>query len=577
MIKKLFSFFDGYKKYAALAISFMIIDVMGEIIQPMLMSDIVDIGIKNRDLNYIFRIGGLMLIMALIAIIGGIINVYFGSKAGVGFATNIRKGVFHKIQEFSFSNIDEFKSASLVTRLTNDVTLIQQVTIMGLRILVKAPLMLIFGAIMAFKINSELALVVAVAIPILGTCVFVILKKSFPFFVNMQKRLDRVNGNIQENLTNIRVVKSFVREDFERNKFEESSDALMNNATRALHIVIWDRPLMIVVMRSSIMALLWFGGNKILQGSLQVGELMSFISYITQILFSLLLLGMVITQASRASASAKRIIEVLDTKIDIKDKEDAEERKVKEGIVEFKNVFFKYKDENADYALKDISFKVKKGEIIGIVGSTGSGKTSLVQLIPRLYDATKGSVLVDGVDVRDYRLNDLRKSIGFVLQKNVLFSGTIKDNLKWGNTQAKTEEIVRAAKNAQAHDFIMEFSKGYETELGQEGVNISGGQKQRLSIARAMLKNLKILILDDSTSAVDVKTEAKIKMAFRRELKGITTFIIAQRISSIQDADRIIVLDEGRIAAVGTHEELLQNNKEYQEIYYSQNGNEVSA
>lgn len=555
----------------------MIFDVLGEIVQPILMSKIVDVGIANKDLNYIFKVGGFMLLMGFIAIMGGIANVYFASRTGVSFVTDLRKQMFHKIQQFSFANIDNFSTASLVTRLTNDMTIIQLLVVIAVRLLFRSPLMLIFGLIMAFSINRELAVIFAVAIPILGFSIYMILSRAFPLFKVMQRKLDKVNSNVQENLINVRVVKSFVRQDFERKKFADSSDELKKTAEKAVHIVIMNMPVMTLIMNLSIIAIVWFGGIKITSGSLQVGQLMSFISYTTQILFSLMLLSFVITLAGRASASADRVIEILDTDIDIADKPDASDKTIEGGTVEFKNVYFKYNN-SENYVLKNINFKAEEGQVIAIVGATGSAKTSLVQLIPRLYDVSEGQVLVDGMDVRDYKIRNLRQAIGFVLQNNVLFSGTIKDNIKWGDQKASDEEVKKFAQYAQANDFISGFPENYDTELGQGGVNVSGGQKQRISIARALIKKPRILVLDDSTSAVDTETEARIREAFKKELTGTTTFIIAQRVSSVESADKILILNEGEIVGEGTHEELLKTNKEYQEIYYSQQQmKEVSA
>lgn len=554
-----------------------IIDVFGEIVQPMLMSDIVDTGIKNQDTDYILKMGALMIGLSLIAIIGGIGNVYFSSKSSVGFASELRQGLFKKIQAFSFSNIDAFSSASLVTRLTNDINTLQQVVMMSLRLLIRAPLMLVCAVIFALQINKELTIIIAVAIPVLSFAIFFIMKKGIPYFTKMQQMLDRVNAAIQENLTNIRVVKSFVRSDFEEQKFSAANHDLMDMSVKASTIVVLIMPVMMLIMNVSIVTVVWFGGNKVMTNDLQVGQLMSFISYITQILIALMLLSMTIMMFSRASASSKRILEVLDTDIDIKDNAAGDNGQIKKGEVEFRDVCFKYKSESDLFVLKDINFKVAPGELIAIIGATGSAKTSLVQLIPRLYDVTEGQILVDGKDVRNYSLKNLREATATVLQKNILFSGTIKSNLKWGNPDATDEEIIAAAKDAQAHDFVMSFPQQYETVLGQGGVNLSGGQQQRLSIARALLKRPVILILDDSTSAVDTATEASIRTALQKNHHNTTTIIIAQRISSIESVDRIVILDDGRIIGIGTHEELLKTNAVYQEIYQSQQQNEAIA
>ncbi len=576
-MKKYLPFFSPYKKALILGPLLAVIDVCSEIVQPKLMSHIVDQGIQHKDINYILKMGGLMVCLSLVAIAAGVGNIYFSSRASVGFATNLRKGVFHKIQEFSFSNIDRFSTASLVTRLTNDITTLQQVIMMSLRLLIRAPLMLICAVILAVSINAQLTLVIAIAIPVLAISIFLILRKGVPYFTRMQQKLDHVNGAIQENLTNIRLVKSFVRFQFEEKKFAVANDDLRNISIRASGIVILIMPVMMLVMNLSIVAIMWLGGQRIMDGSFKVGELMSFIGYITQILLALMLLSMTIMTFSRAGASSKRILEVLNTEVDIQNTAAALEKKetIKKGKVEFRDVDFKYDPHAREYVLKDISFTAFPGEVIAIVGATGSAKSTLVQLMPRLYEVSQGQVLIDDIDVRDYRLQDLRGAVSMVLQKNVLFSGTIRENLKWGNQQATDEEIMAAAKEAQAHDFIMSFPLQYDTWLEQGGVNLSGGQQQRICIARAILKRPVILILDDSTSAVDSDTEAKIRMALEKEHGATTTFIIAQRISSIRNVDRIIVLNDGRIIGSGTHDELMRSSEVYQEIYTSQMQNEV--
>jgi ATP-binding cassette subfamily B protein len=571
-MKKYLVFFSKYRRAVLLAPALVIIDVFCEIVQPEMMSKIVDNGVMNKNLFYILQTGGIMVGLSLIAIAANVGNIYYSSHASVGFAAELRKGLFVKIQEFSFSNLDKFTSSSLVTRLTNDVNIVQEVIMMSLRLLIRAPLMLLFAVVIAIRINSSLATIIAVAIPVLSVCIYVILRRGLPFFEQVQKRLDNVNAVIQENLVNVRVVKSFVREDFEKKKFGRSNDELREMAVKASSMVVLIMPVMQLVMNISIVAIVWFGGNKIISGEFQVGQLMSFVTYITQILMSLMMLSMVIMTFSRAEASSERILEVLNANVDVFDSRAAIEKNlpVKQGKVVFENVFFKYHSESVEYVLKNISFTISPGEIVAIIGATGSAKTTLVELIPRLYDVTEGRVLVDDMDVRDYTLQHLRTGISLVLQQNDLFSGTIKQNLKWGNIQATDEEIVAAAKDAQAHDFIMSFPKQYETVLGQSGVNISGGQKQRLCIARAILRKPAILIMDDSTSAVDMATEAKIRTSFSQHLQHTTIVIIAQRISSIQSAQKIILLDNGEIIGRGTHEELIKNNPVYKEIYYSQ-------
>lgn len=571
-MKKYLSFFLPYKKALLLAPLLVIIDVACEIVQPALMSRIVDIGVGHKNLHYILQTGGLMLVLSIIAIAANVGNIYYSSHASVGFAAEVRKGLFKKIQEFSFSNLDKFSSASLTTRLTNDVNIVQEVIMMSLRLLIRAPLMLLFAVVIAVSINAQLALVIAVAIPVLGISMYVILHKGFPYFEQMQRRLDKVNAVVQENLVNVRVVKSFVREDFEKKKFGRTNNELREMAVKASGMVVMIMPVMQLVMNISIVAIVWFGGNAIIAGSFQVGQLMSFITYITQILMSLMMLSMTIMTFSRARASSDRILEILETTVDIVDSSAAKEKSllVQKGKVEFKHVSFKYHPDAETYVLKDINLVVNAGETVAIIGATGSAKSTLVQLIPRLYDASKGQVLIDDIDIREYTLSNLRNNLKLVLQQNELFSGTIKQNLKWGNPQASDEEIISAAKDAQAHDFIMTFPKGYETVMGQSGINVSGGQKQRICIARAILRKPAILILDDSTSAVDTATEARIRSSFSTHLKGTTTFIITQRLSSIKSADRIVLLDDGAIIGSGSHDELLKTNPVYQEIYHSQ-------
>lgn len=576
-MKQYLKYFEKYKVPVVLAPLMMILECISDIVQPILMSNIVDIGIANMNLSYTVKTGIFMILIALLAACTGILNAIFSSKAAVGFATELRKSLFKKVQSFSFSNIDEFSTASLITRLTSDITQLQNVVTMGLRIFIKAPFMLVFAAIMAVSINKDLALILVCSIPILFIGIMFILKKGFPMFSIMQQKLDKVNESIRENLTNVRVVKSFVRQDYEKQKFKKSNDDLTNSTMKAMNIVIVNMPLMMFVMNFTTIAVIWFGGKQIAVGDFEVGKLMAFINYIFHILMSLMMVSMTLIMFSRAGASSKRILEVLNTESDIADSPNAKDIKVSKGKIEFKNVSFKYNKDNEEYTLKDINFTVNAGEILAIVGATGSAKTSLVQLIPRLYDVTEGQVLVDDVDVRDYKIKNLRDGVGMVLQKNVLFSGTIKENLKWGNENATDDQIVEVCKDAQANDFIMSFTDKYDTDLGQGGVNVSGGQKQRLCIARAMLKKPAILILDDSTSAVDTATEAKIRESFNDNLKGTTKIIIAQRISSVVSADKILVVDDGKIVAIGNHKELLENNQTYQEIYYSQKEKGVSA
>ncbi|GKX65041.1 ABC transporter ATP-binding protein [Inconstantimicrobium mannanitabidum] len=576
-MKKIAYYLKPYKKEVWLAIFFMCLDVLSEIIQPQLMAAIVGKGIQSKNLSYIVMIGIIMIIFSGISIIGGIGNSKFSAKSGVGFAANLRKGLFSKVQTFSFKNIDDFSTASLSTRLTNDVTQLQNTVIMGLRICVKAPLMFIFALLMAISLNASLAVILAIVIPVIIIALGTIIYKVMPLFQKLRKCLDGLNASVQENVTNVRVVKSFVREEYEKQKFYGTNDKLMKSSFEAINIVIFNMPIMMFAMNSAIVAVLWFGGSQVIHGTLDVASMTAFINYIFMILMSLMVLSMIFIMVTQASASYKRILEVLNTVVDLEDEASAKDVELIQGEVEFKNVSFKYNLEQDETILENINFKAHKGEVVAIIGGTGSGKSSLVQLIPRLYDVTSGEILIDGKNLIDYTIESLRNNIGMVLQKNTLFSGTIRDNLKWGNLNATDEEIIEAAKNAQAHDFIMGFPDGYDTWIDQGGVNVSGGQKQRLCIARAMLKKPPILILDDSTSAVDTATEGKIRTAFSTTLKDTTTFIIAQRISSVQDADKIIVLEDGKIVGLGTHEELLESNEEYQEIYNSQQRKEVNA
>lgn len=558
----------------------MMTEVLGEIMLPKLMSLIINNGVAQRDTGYIINMGLIMILTSLVMAVGGIGAAYFASKASICFTSDLRGDLFAKVQDFSFKNIDQYSTGSLVTRLTNDIQQVQNVTMMGLRMMFRAPVMLIGALIMAFLMNARLAVVILVVIPILALAIGMILKTAFPRFTVMQKKLDRLNSGIQEALTNVRVIKSFVREDFEKQKFTDMNQDLKDSSINAIKIVILNMPVMTLAMNITTLAVVWYGGNIIIAGDMQVGDLTAFTTYIVQILMSLMMLSMIFLQSSRAMASVRRINEVMDTDIDLTDeKAGKKDLPVKQGRLEFKDVSFSYSQDADEHVLEHISFTVEPGQVLGIIGATGSGKTTLVQLIPRLYDATEGSILVDGVDVRDYSLHNLRNGIGMVLQKNVLFSGTIEENLRWGNEEASMEELRAAAGSAQADGFVTSFTNGYDTDMGQGGVNVSGGQKQRLCIARALLKKPKILILDDSTSAVDTATEARIRECFRTTLKDTTKIIIAQRIGSVEEADKILVLDDGKIIGMGSHEQLLKDCQAYQEIYYSQRDREkeVSA
>ena len=556
----------------------MIVEVIGEVALPKFMANIINVGAAEHNVSYIVGMGITMIITALLMMIGGIGGAYFGAKASISFAADLRRDVFDKVQQFSFANLDQFSTGSLVTRLTNDITQVQNLINMALRMMLRAPGMLIGAMIMALVMNVQLSLVVLVVIPILITLITIVIKIAFPKFDIMQKKLDALNSTVQEMLTNVRVIKSFVRGSYEEKRFAGANEELKESSLDAFKVVILNMPIMMLMMNITTLGVVWFGGKQILAGSMPVGDLTAFTSYIVQILMSLMMLAMVLLQSSRALASLRRITEVLDTQISLSDEGCAlPQKRVNSGSVEFKDVTFRYYKENKEAVLSHISFRVESGQVLGIIGSTGSGKTTLVQMIPRLYDTDRGQVLVDGVDVRDYSLKNLRDGVGMVLQKNVLFSGTIMENLMWGDSAASREEILAASKAAQADPFVSSFTQGYLTELGQGGVNVSGGQKQRLCIARALLKKPRILILDDSTSAVDTATEAKIRESFGTTLKGATKIIIAQRISSVIDADQILVLDEGKIVGLGSHEQLLKDCGPYQEIYYSQMDREVSA
>ncbi len=570
MLKKLLPCLEGYKKYALLTPVMVIGEVILGIFLPLIMSKIIDVGIRNGDTAYVFRMGALMVFMALIALLFGGLSGRFAAVAGMGFGKRLRKRLFDKIQEFSFANIDKFSTASLITRITNDVTNTQQAFMMIIRMLVRAPIMLVSATIMAIAVNSELAVVFLIAVPLLGAGLYFVSAKAYPRFQSMLKKYDSMNSSVQENLIAIRVVKAFVREDHEKEKFMDAAGAVRETQIKAEKLLILSMPIMQLVMYACMISISWFGGRMIIGGTLLTGELMGFISYVTQILISLMMISFIFVMIVVSRASVFRIIEVFDEKIDISDKDGDQGLKAEDGSIVFDNVSFSYYKDKENLALNNISFDIKPGETIGIIGGTGSGKTSLVQLIPRLYDVTEGRVLVGGRNVRDYKLDNLRDEVAMVLQKNVLFSGTIRENLRWGNKSATDGEIEEACKAAQAHGFIISFPRGYDTVLGQGGVNVSGGQKQRLCIARALLKRPKIVILDDSTSAVDTATDSKMRQAFREKLSGVTTIIIAQRIASVCEADRIIVMEDGKIDGIGTHEELLRTNSIYKEVYESQ-------
>ena len=569
MYKTILSHIGKYKKQAILSPLTIVGEVAMEVLIPAVMALIIDNGIKKGDIGYVAKMGGLMVLMSIFSLCFGALAARFSAVAAMGFAKNLRSALFHKVQDFSFSNVDKFSTASLTTRLTTDVTNIQNAFMMFVRMAFRSPIMLICATCMAIRQNAKLSLVFMFAIPVLGGSVLFIISKAHPRFEKMLRQYDSMNGKIQENLIGIRVVKAFAREEYEKKRFEENTTAVRLAQVSAEKLVIMGMPIMQLVMYMSIAAILYFGGHMAVDGDIATGELSSFIMYVGQILMSLMMLSMLFIMFVVSRASLQRVYEVLQEEPSIKDAENAEVS-AEDGSVVFDNVSFSYYDDMKNLALEKIDLRIASGETIGIIGGTGSSKTSLVQLIPRLYDATDGRVIVGGHDVKEYSLETLRDQVAMVLQKNVLFSGTIRDNLRWGDENATDEEIIEACKSACAHDFIMGFPNGYDTDLGQGGVNVSGGQKQRLCIARALLKKPKIIILDDSTSAVDTATDSSIRKAFREKLADTTTIIIAQRISSVMDADRIIVMDGGRITDIGTHDELMQKSEIYREVYDSQ-------
>lgn len=569
MLKRIFSYMKQYKKYACLALLCIAVEAVLELMVPMIMADLIDNGVANGDTAYIYTKGLQMAGCAVLALILGIGSARFSALAGQGLGANIRQAEYEKLQSYSFANIDHFRVSSLVTRLTSDVTNIQNSVSTGMRPFGRSPVMLIFASSVAFTINRTLALVFFVALPILAVLLIIIIMNVCPLYGRMQNAIDLVNRSIQENLTAIRVVKAYVRGDYEVSKFEEVNANLKKESEKAFGIAVLNMPAMQFVMYGTIISILFIGGHLINAGQLKIGELTSFLSYVLLILNSLMMMSNVFLMMTRSLASASRIVEVLDEKIDITD-EQAEDISVKKGSIEFDHVWFKYKKEAKEYVLSDVSFNIEAGQTIGIIGQTGSAKTTLVSLIPRLYDATKGTVRIDGIDVKKYPMRHLRDAIAVVLQKNTLFSGSLLSNLYWGNENASMEEINEACHIACVDEFLDRLPQGYDTDMGQGGVNVSGGQKQRICIARAILKKPKVLILDDSTSAVDTATEAKIREGLAKKLPDITKIVIAQRISSVKHADQIIILDRGKVAAIGTHETLLANNRIYQEIYESQ-------
>ena len=573
MLSLFLTHLQGYKEDAVKAPILIILEVICELLLPLIMAEIVDVAIPAGDVGYIFKLGAMMLVLAVAAMFCGVMSAKYAAFASQGFGGNLRQRLFDKVQEFSFADIDRFSSASLITRMTNDVNAMTMMLAMGLRMLVRAPVMLVTALVICFRLNARLALVLVVIIPLMVAAIGILMKICTRLFEAMQRKIDGLNNTLQENLVAIRVVKAFVREDHERGKFKKANDELMEAGLNVGMRIVAIMPIMMLAMNGATVAVLYLGGKMVMRATFDLGSLQAFISYITQILMSVMMVAMSLLQLSRAQACAHRINEVLSTQPSVEDREEAARAALPapRGQVEFRDVSFKYlATGTGDDVLSHISFTVKPGQFVAIVGGTGTGKSSLVNLIPRFYDVTGGSVLVDGVDVRDYPLEELRGRIGMVLQNNVLFTGTIRENLLWGKPDATEEEIIQAAKDAQAYDFIMSFPEGFDTLLDQGGTNVSGGQKQRLCIARAMLRKPAILILDDSTSAVDSATEAAIRQSFAQNLKDTTVIIIAQRISSVQYADEILILDDDHIAGQGTHEELLASNSIYQEIYQSQ-------
>lgn len=558
--------------YTILAPLMMFIEVIMDLNQPKLMSDIIDIGVANGDITYVLNVGFKMIVVAFIGILGGMLCGVFSTLASMNMGKNMRQGLFNKIQSLSFSEIDQFKTSSLITRLTNDVTQVQNMVMMALRGMVRSPLICLGGIIMSLSISVKLSMIFLVVIPLIILSVTVITAKSTPFFTAMQKKIDNVNLVMRENLLGVRVVKAFAIEDKVKERFSYANDDLMSTSIKAQSVTILLWPLVTLIMNLSVVAILWFGGNYVNKGSLEIGKIMAFINYLVQIMSSLNMLVMIIINFSRVKVSASRINEVLDVESSITDKEDA--KKINKFNIDFKDVYFKY-NKDGDYVLKGISFKAEEGEKIGIIGATGSGKSTLISLIPRLYDTSSGTVMIGNEDVKNLKINELRSLIGVVLQDTTLFSGSIEDNLKFGKEDATEEMMISSVKDAQAFEFINANNEGFNREVGQRGKNLSGGQKQRISIARTLIKNPKILILDDSSSALDMATEAKLQKSIKNRMKNSTVFLIAQRISAVKDSDKIIVLDNGEIVAIGNHEELIKECDIYRSIAISQLGEEV--
>lgn len=572
-MRKLMKYLKPYWKVTILAPLFMVLEVSMDLLQPKLMAEIVNNGVFNNDLEFILKTGGLMLLVALIGLIGGVGCTVFASKASINFAADVRKDVFDKVQTFSFKNLDQFEGGTLITRLTNDIVQLQMFVLMALRS-IRSPLLTIGSVIMVFTISVKLAIIFVLTIPILFVVLYLLIRYAFPLYSVVQQKLDKVNSVLQENLMGIRVVKAFVRDDYENTRFNRTNTDYTEMAVKATRLVSLNMPVMMIILNVSLVIILWLGAGQTWNGSIQIGDLIAFINYVTQVLSAIMMIGMIMMNISRAKVSADRVREVLDTDSDLVDPKGAESHVITRGEVKFDHVSFGYSDQTRQTVLKDITFLAGAGQTVAVLGATGSGKSTLVSLIPRLYDVTGGRVLIDGKDIRHMSLEHLRTQMGVVLQQTILFSGTIRDNIRYGKPNATQEEVEKAAKAACAHEFITSMPDGYDTILGQRGVNLSGGQKQRISIARALLVRPSILILDDSTSAVDLGTESRIQKAIKELMEESTSFLIAQRISSVLEADKILVLDDGRIVAEGTHQELIVHSEVYQEIYRSQLGEE---
>lgn len=571
-LRRIYHYMSPYKKWALIAPILVMFAVLAELMQPAIMQRMVDIGVAREDMPYILRNGGFLILLALIGAFGGIVSAYYASKASMSMARDLRRDLFVKIQALSFSNLDELETGQLITRLTNDVTQVQTLSFLSLRLLIRAPIMLIGSVVMALIVSPQLAWIMAIMIPILLLILALVIRKAFPVYKQVQGKLDSVNQVVQENLSGIRVIKAFVRKDFENNRFDAVNHEYRDISVKAAHILAMIFPVILMILNLAIVAAVWYGGNFVIEGHMQIGQIMSFINYIMLLLMSLMMVAMVMMIMSRAEASASRILEVLDSTPAVRNQTQPITPTSLRGQIQFRDVCFSYQSNCGDPVLKNINLTISPGKTLAILGSTGSGKSTLVQLIPRFYDASQGGVFIDGINVKELSKEWLRSQIGFAMQKALLFSGSIRENLVFGRSDATEEDIIRAAKIAQAHDFIMKMPAGYETFLEQRGVNLSGGQKQRIAIARAIIANPAILILDDSTSAVDVETELKIRAGLKQVMKDRTSILIAQRISSVMTADTILVLDDGAIESIGTHDSLMKESHVYRELYDSQLG-----